>query len=159
MVLRHIPGIGEPWVDDREAVIESSVHQIREHLDPVGDTEEPLGVHPCKIPDRVLEKWGRLFDIVLPSGRRTCCFTRGEFYSYSFNEFGLTCCIERIYADGRKSRLHYTDEREIRCEPALTFFRGFYLVNAVDDSYFQHLSGFTVLFCARKLRRYSSGEW
>lgn len=30
-----------------------------------------------KVSDRVLEKWGRLFDIVLPSGTRSCCFTRG----------------------------------------------------------------------------------
>ena len=29
------------------------------------------------IPDRVLEKWGRLFDIVLPTSTRTCCFIRG----------------------------------------------------------------------------------
>ncbi|KAI6022594.1 S-adenosyl-L-methionine-dependent methyltransferase [Pisolithus marmoratus] len=29
------------------------------------------------VSDRVLEKWGRLFDIVLPSGTRSCCFTRG----------------------------------------------------------------------------------
>ena len=34
--------------------------------------------HPYAIPERVLEKWGRLFDIVLPSATRTCCFTRGE---------------------------------------------------------------------------------
>jgi len=30
-----------------------------------------------RISDRVLNKWGRLFDIVLPSGTRSCCFTRG----------------------------------------------------------------------------------
>jgi len=29
------------------------------------------------IPEKVLIKWGRLFDIVKPSSRRTCCFTRG----------------------------------------------------------------------------------
>lgn len=29
------------------------------------------------IPDRVLERWGRLFDIVTPSSKNTCCFTRG----------------------------------------------------------------------------------
>ncbi|KAJ3975297.1 S-adenosyl-L-methionine-dependent methyltransferase [Lentinula raphanica] len=33
--------------------------------------------HPHAVPDRVLEKWGRLFDIVRPSAKRTCCFTRG----------------------------------------------------------------------------------
>ncbi|KAF8665148.1 hypothetical protein AX16_000614 [Volvariella volvacea WC 439] len=32
---------------------------------------------PNSIPDKVLERWGRLFDIVLPEARRTCCFTRG----------------------------------------------------------------------------------
>lgn len=159
MVLRHIPGIGEPWVDDREAVIESSVHQIREYLDPVGDTEEPFSDHPCKISDRVLEKWGRLFDIVLPSGRRTCCFTRGEFLSYSFYAFGLKYFIKRIYSAGRTSRLHCTNERETRCEQTLIFFHLSYLLNATDDLYIQHLSGFTVLFCARKLRRSSSGGW
>ncbi|KAF9255741.1 hypothetical protein L218DRAFT_306185 [Marasmius fiardii PR-910] len=35
------------------------------------------GWHPHAVPGRVLRKWGRLFDIVLPSSRRTCCFTRG----------------------------------------------------------------------------------
>uniref|UniRef100_D8QKQ8 tRNA (cytosine(38)-C(5))-methyltransferase n=1 Tax=Schizophyllum commune (strain H4-8 / FGSC 9210) TaxID=578458 RepID=D8QKQ8_SCHCM len=50
-VLRYIPGHGSgPWIDP-----------------------------PAKytIPDKVLVKWGWLFDIVYPSDRRTCCFTRG----------------------------------------------------------------------------------
>ncbi|KAG0703032.1 S-adenosyl-L-methionine-dependent methyltransferase [Suillus ampliporus] len=50
------------------------VHLVREYLDPACEDEISLR---CNIPDRVLAKWGRLFDIVLPSGRRTCCFTRG----------------------------------------------------------------------------------
>ena len=29
------------------------------------------------VPDRVLEMRGRLFDIVLPTSTRTCCFIRG----------------------------------------------------------------------------------
>lgn len=29
------------------------------------------------VPDRILEKWGKLFDIVMPSGDTSCCFTRG----------------------------------------------------------------------------------
>ena len=33
-----------------------------------------------RIPDRILKKWGRLFDIVLPSGTRSCCFTRGTSF-------------------------------------------------------------------------------
>lgn len=34
------------------------------------------------IPDRILQRWGRLFDIVLPSSTNTCCFTRGMSLSY-----------------------------------------------------------------------------
>ncbi|KAJ7836338.1 S-adenosyl-L-methionine-dependent methyltransferase [Mycena olivaceomarginata] len=71
--LRHIPGRGSTWVDSRlveQAPDDNSVCEIREYLDP-----EP--VDGCGIPDKILCKWGRLFDIVLPSARRTCCFTRG----------------------------------------------------------------------------------
>ncbi|KAG2132400.1 S-adenosyl-L-methionine-dependent methyltransferase [Suillus clintonianus] len=50
------------------------VHPLREYLDP---SHEDGNYLRHNIPDRVLVKWGRLFDIVLPSGRRTCCFTRG----------------------------------------------------------------------------------
>ncbi|KAG1845114.1 S-adenosyl-L-methionine-dependent methyltransferase [Suillus subalutaceus] len=50
------------------------VHSLREYLDPAH--EDGIFLRHS-IPDRVLSKWGRLFDIVLPSGRRTCCFTRG----------------------------------------------------------------------------------
>ncbi|KAF7310396.1 Dna methyltransferase [Mycena chlorophos] len=46
------------------------VDELRQYLDSEPDER-------CTIPDRVLVKWGRLFDIVLPSARRTCCFTRG----------------------------------------------------------------------------------
>ncbi|KAF7293412.1 S-adenosyl-L-methionine-dependent methyltransferase [Mycena indigotica] len=61
--LHFIPGRGqeEPWVD---------VGEIREYLDEEIDEK-------CVIPDKVLLKWGRLFNIVLPSSQRTCCFTRG----------------------------------------------------------------------------------
>lgn len=72
---RHVPGQGEGWSDPRNTsdapVLFDDVKALREYLDP-DDTGEEFG-----IPDRVLEKWGRLFDIVLPSGKRTCCFTRG----------------------------------------------------------------------------------
>ncbi|KAJ6569515.1 S-adenosyl-L-methionine-dependent methyltransferase [Mycena capillaripes] len=76
--LREIPGRGsKPWPDRRvESTLAStgndevSVREIREYLD-----SEP--VEGYVIPDKVLRKWGRLFDIVLPSSRRTCCFTRG----------------------------------------------------------------------------------
>lgn len=73
---RHIPGQGEDWSDPRDASDAcdhlSSVKALREYLDRDGTGEE------IRISDRVLEKWGRLFDIVLPSGKRTCCFTRGK---------------------------------------------------------------------------------
>ncbi|KAJ7151689.1 S-adenosyl-L-methionine-dependent methyltransferase [Mycena filopes] len=76
--LRYIPGRGSSTWADRRGLVQSEldpipdddVHQIRDYLDP-----EP--VEGYEIPDRVLLKWGRLFDIVLPSSRRTCCFTRG----------------------------------------------------------------------------------
>ncbi len=79
-VWRHIPGHGTDWIDPRtqgragEESVEGEVAELRDFLD------EDAGVepHPHAIPERVLEKWGRLFDIVLPSARRTCCFTRGE---------------------------------------------------------------------------------
>jgi tRNA (cytosine38-C5)-methyltransferase len=81
-VLRHIPGHNS-WVDPRmhagaheyEILLsEESIHEIKYYLD-----EEPEGTesHPHAVPEKVLRKWGRLFDIVLPSSRRTCCFTRG----------------------------------------------------------------------------------
>ncbi|KAJ7760338.1 S-adenosyl-L-methionine-dependent methyltransferase [Mycena olivaceomarginata] len=65
--LRHIPGRGSTWVDSR--LVEQAPDD-NSYLDP-----EP--VDGCDIPDKILCKWGRLFDIVLPSARRTCCFTRG----------------------------------------------------------------------------------
>ncbi|RPD59364.1 S-adenosyl-L-methionine-dependent methyltransferase [Lentinus tigrinus ALCF2SS1-7] len=80
-IWRHIPGHGTDWIDPRtqtqgqpgEERVEGEVAELRDFLD------EDTGVdrHPHAIPERVLEKWGRLFDIVLPSARRTCCFTRG----------------------------------------------------------------------------------
>ncbi|KAG7089090.1 hypothetical protein E1B28_010799 [Marasmius oreades] len=56
----HVPEIGY-YLDEPELVSEG----------------EGESWHPHAVPDRVLKKWGRLFDIVLPSSRRTCCFTRG----------------------------------------------------------------------------------
>ncbi|KAI4520074.1 S-adenosyl-L-methionine-dependent methyltransferase [Schizophyllum commune Loenen D] len=53
-ILRYIPGHGSgPWIDPRSMA------------------------EKYAIPDKVLIKWGWLFDIVYPSDRRTCCFTRG----------------------------------------------------------------------------------
>ncbi|EIW86233.1 S-adenosyl-L-methionine-dependent methyltransferase [Coniophora puteana RWD-64-598 SS2] len=82
-VLTYIPGQGDPWIDDRlspAAVDDPKVSdsqlpggELASYLDKLTDNE----YETYKIPDKVLSKWGRLFDIVLPSARRTCCFTRG----------------------------------------------------------------------------------
>lgn len=81
-ILRHIPGRGCDWTDPRrlrdgstpEELCAVDADEIRCYLDPGA----PSGrTHPQTIPDNVLMKWGRLFDIILPSARRSCCFTRG----------------------------------------------------------------------------------
>ncbi|TFK76626.1 S-adenosyl-L-methionine-dependent methyltransferase [Pluteus cervinus] len=51
---------------------ENEINEISQYLDP-----PELSSPSLRIPDKVLRKWGRLFDIVLPTSRRTCCFTRG----------------------------------------------------------------------------------
>ena len=66
-VWRQIPGFNIPLETDEPLTL-----PIREYLDVGCSDSEHLFV-----PDRVLEKRGRLFDIVLPSSKRTCCFTRG----------------------------------------------------------------------------------
>lgn len=75
-ILRHIPGHGTEWSDARSSsaeTIDNDVRSLRDYLDRK-DTQRAYAV-----PERVLGKWGRLFDIVLPSAKRTCCFTRGRF--------------------------------------------------------------------------------
>ena len=67
---RHIPAPGGvDWVDERSG---GSV-TLEAYVDELTDEGEKEYV----IPDRVLEEWGRLFDIVLPTSTRTCCFIRG----------------------------------------------------------------------------------
>ncbi len=69
-VWRHIPAPRSvDWVDKQIGVDVT----LEAYLDRLIDEEEKL----YAIPDRVLEKWGRLFDIVLPTSTRTCCFIRG----------------------------------------------------------------------------------
>jgi tRNA (cytosine38-C5)-methyltransferase len=84
-ILRHIPGHhGTEWSDARSSsspsssaavseTVEINVRPLRDYLD---RTDNQLA-YP--VPERVLMKWGRLFDIVLPSTMRTCCFIRGQF--------------------------------------------------------------------------------
>jgi tRNA (cytosine38-C5)-methyltransferase len=83
-VWRCIPGHVD-WVDPRlhQASPEEARSITSAFVDPVRPVKEYLDYeraascsHP--IPDKVLRKYGRLFDIVLPSSRRTCCFTRGQ---------------------------------------------------------------------------------
>lgn len=86
---RHIPGQGAPWVDPRHGHIseeqaQSQVDELSLYLDPphathAAGSQQPTQqqTHEYAIPDRVLDKWGRLFDVVLPTACRTCCFTRG----------------------------------------------------------------------------------
>ena len=80
-ILRHIPGHGTEWSDARLAssssaagseTVEGNVRPLRDYLDRTDNQAYP-------VPEHVLIKWGRLFDIVLPSAMRTCCFTRGQF--------------------------------------------------------------------------------
>ncbi|KDR80763.1 hypothetical protein GALMADRAFT_135876 [Galerina marginata CBS 339.88] len=79
-VWRKVPGKGATWSDPRfedndERLPSSSfiVEEVRMYLDDQAVTSS----QGFATPDKILEKWGRLFDIVVPSSRRTCCFTRG----------------------------------------------------------------------------------
>lgn len=81
-VWRQIPRKGIPWSDPRFEKQEddtkpSPVNAIWMYLDDQVVENSKIYV----IPDKVLEKWGRLFDIVKPSSRRTCCFTRGSYHA------------------------------------------------------------------------------
>ncbi|KXN84817.1 tRNA (cytosine(38)-C(5))-methyltransferase [Leucoagaricus sp. SymC.cos] len=76
-VWRHIPGQGKDWVDDRfDDSLDSDPNlpptpNLSSYLD------SPDATSDYSIPDKVLFKWGRLFDVIYPSSRRSCCFTRG----------------------------------------------------------------------------------
>ncbi|KAJ4485380.1 S-adenosyl-L-methionine-dependent methyltransferase, partial [Lentinula aciculospora] len=83
---RHIPQCNDQiddassaWVDPQVNpevdLVDVNATEIRHYLDDEDDCY--LNPRQYSVPDRVLEKWGRLFDIVLPSSKRTCCFTRG----------------------------------------------------------------------------------
>jgi tRNA (cytosine38-C5)-methyltransferase len=80
-VWRQIPGQeSSVWSDPRlqehagaDSSPDNNVRKIRDYLDIPSEGD----AHKFTIPDKVLEKWGRLFDIVTPSSKRTCCFTRG----------------------------------------------------------------------------------
>ena len=79
-VWRRIPG-QRNWVDYRlhqatpEEVHDISDHSIRPLKEYLDYDQGASDSH--QIPDKILLKYGRLFDIVLPISNRTCCFTRG----------------------------------------------------------------------------------
>ncbi|KAJ3868176.1 S-adenosyl-L-methionine-dependent methyltransferase [Lentinula novae-zelandiae] len=56
-------------------LVDVNITDIQHYLDNEDGSSLYLGAHA--VSDRVLEKWGRLFDIAIPSSKRTCCFTRG----------------------------------------------------------------------------------
>ncbi|RDB29387.1 tRNA (cytosine-5-)-methyltransferase [Hypsizygus marmoreus] len=79
-VWRHIPG-HQQWTDPRSKsgeliAAEQNIRQVKDYLDE-DFSHAGHAAHPNTVPDKVLQKWGRLFDIVSPTSRRTCCFTRG----------------------------------------------------------------------------------
>ena len=86
-IWREIPGQESVWSDPRlqehnvgtDSSPNNNIHEIRDYL----DVSSEGNAQKLAVPDKVLEKWGRLFDIVTPSSQRTCCFTRGMDYYYS----------------------------------------------------------------------------
>jgi tRNA (cytosine38-C5)-methyltransferase len=80
-ILRCIPGRGIEWIDDRDqSGVMPGARAVSDYLD-----QEVSGLDDCTIPPRALEKWGRLFDIVLPASYRTCCFTGGPYFGNRFS--------------------------------------------------------------------------
>ncbi|KDQ17706.1 hypothetical protein BOTBODRAFT_105344 [Botryobasidium botryosum FD-172 SS1] len=76
-VWRWIPGQGDdPRSVETAELVDDTVRPLSDYLDLIPNGE-PAVSHLFTVPDRILEKWGRLFDIVSPSTKRSCCFTRG----------------------------------------------------------------------------------
>ncbi|KAJ3922665.1 S-adenosyl-L-methionine-dependent methyltransferase [Lentinula edodes] len=73
--------VSSTWLDPRmnpiadSELVDVNIRDIQHYLDNEDGSSLYLGAHA--VSDRVLEKWGRLFDIAIPSSKRTCCFTRG----------------------------------------------------------------------------------
>lgn len=100
---RHIPRQSGDQ-EDGEAYAEAAIgpDEVRHYLDSLGDEQQ------YRISDKVLEKWGRLFDIVVPSARRTCCFTRSKWPARVQNI--STQKNPRLYSTGRAGWFYYSDE-------------------------------------------------
>lgn len=71
-------------------VDEKPTSELRRYL----DSEQEQVFQDFKVPDRILEKWGRLFDIVLPYHNRSCCFTRGNYELHNPTTAVLTLATE-----------------------------------------------------------------
>ena len=112
-ILRHIPGRGADWSDARSSAAtersENDARPLRDYLDV--KTKGCVQISHA-VPERVLTKWGRLFDIVLPSATRTCCFTRGQGDLLTLNiRCRFVTCRRRVYAAGGTGGIHSPGER------------------------------------------------
>jgi tRNA (cytosine38-C5)-methyltransferase len=67
-VLTAIPG-------DMDVAMSGKLREIADYLDPLPDIS-------TMVPERILARWGKVFDIVLPSSSNSCCFTRGNRFLY-----------------------------------------------------------------------------
>ncbi|KAK0478182.1 S-adenosyl-L-methionine-dependent methyltransferase [Armillaria novae-zelandiae] len=99
----------KPWVSGMDKGVLKEIPG-QDYLD--HDGEEYM------VPDRVLTKWGRLFDIVLPGDRKTCCFTSAGSIlqmneeldtTKTFNEFLPTADLAIL----RPLRLRYFTPNEL----------------------------------------------
>lgn len=97
-VWRYIPN-----EQQMEKFKEEGGREIRAYLD-LGLTDEEEDEY--SVPDRILGKWGRLFDIVLPSSKRTCCFTRG--YTHLVERSGSILQVEEDLDVSARSLSHFS---------------------------------------------------
>jgi len=80
----------------------------------ISDYLDDLVDESTVVPDRVLERWGKLFDIVMPSGDSSCCFTRGH---RDFTSDSLTLIREAGYThfiEGTGSVLQTSETSEVK---------------------------------------------
>ncbi|KIJ33035.1 hypothetical protein M422DRAFT_61507 [Sphaerobolus stellatus SS14] len=73
---RSIPGHGQDWVDPRFQT-HSESETAQEASLPLSSYLDNVSFEKYAIPDKILRKKAILFDIVKPSAKRSCCFTRG----------------------------------------------------------------------------------
>ncbi|KIM81686.1 hypothetical protein PILCRDRAFT_71546 [Piloderma croceum F 1598] len=107
----------------------NSVDELSRYLDA---EVSAVNSHLHAVPDRVLRKWGRLFDIVLPSSRRSCCFTRG--YTQLVERAGSILQMNqaldvRLYAE------RILDHLQLRYFSPSELLRLFYFDASSEDSH------------------------